>query len=260
MNVNDKRIVITGAASGIGAALLNRLTRFRCQILAVDRQPITQATTRRDQAQVTTLHADLSTEAGNASVFDAAQSQMGGIDIFIANAGFAHYGLAKSLDWQGMERLFSVNVLAPLYAITHMQQFNPTSPYMVVVTASAMAKLALPGYAHYAGTKAALDRFAQAYRHELPANGHLMLVYPIATRTQFFQKRAATDAPRPFPSQSAGFVANRIISGIKNNRQRVNPSPGFRIYGALTRLFPPLGRIYRAYADYQLKQWLKKQP
>lgn len=260
MNIQGKRIVITGAASGIGAALLKRLSRYPCEILAVDRDAVEPSPYMNGKAQITTLQADISTESGNVLVFDTAQQTIGGIDIYIANAGFAHYGLAQSLDWGGMEAMFKVNVMAPLYVTTQMQQNNPETPYMVVVTASAMAHLALPGYAHYAATKAALHRFAEAYHHELPAHGHLLMVYPIATRTRFFEKHTTADAPRPFPSQSAGFVAGRIINGIKKNRRQVKPSPGFKVYWAFARIIPPARRIYTALSALQLRRWLRKQP
>jgi short-subunit dehydrogenase len=122
------------------------------------------------------------------------------------------------------------------------------------MTASAMAHLAIPGYALYAGTKAALHRFAEAYRYELPAHGHLMMIYPIATRTRFFNA-AGDGTPRSVPSQTADYVAARIMAGLKRDARAVYPSITFVIYNGLCGVFPPLRRIQLSISAGQFRRW-----
>lgn len=253
MQLDDKRIVLTGAASGIGHALLTRLTAYHSQIIAVDINAISTDSLSGGDGRVYPYKCDLSVQAENDDLFDYALETMGGIDLFIANAGFAHFGQAESLNWEQMSRIFQVNVFSPLHSISRMARINTDMPYTVVLVASAMSKLGLPGYAHYSGTKAALDRFAEAYRFEMPSNGHLMVVYPIATRTEFFKSSSAS-IPIPFPSQTAEYVAGRIINGIKHDKQSVSPSSGFNIFWLLARNFPFIGRLYQRYTAKQLKK------
>ncbi len=122
---------------------------------------------------------------------------LGAIDLFIANAGFAYYERLTRAHWQRMASLFHVNVVSPLYAAVRMAEINGTRPHRTVIVASAMGRLAIPGYAMYSGSKAALHRFAEAYRYELADPTSLTLVYPIGTRTRFFV--AENDRPAPIP-------------------------------------------------------------
>ena len=255
MELKDKRVVLTGAASGIGAVLLKRLVRQGAQVIAADRQEIDLKSFKGKATAIHPFVCDLSQQQEVDKLFDYALETLAGIDVFIANAGYADYGTVGVPDWARIEQVFAVNVVSPLYSVAKMAQINPEQPYTVAITASAMAHMAIPGYAHYAATKAALHRYAEAYRYEMPQNGHLMLIYPIATRTQFFKQKQKSDAPLPRPSQTPDYVARRIIAGLKNDSERVNPSPGFRFFHLLTRLFPPIGEIYRLYGYQQLQKW-----
>ena len=249
MNIDRKRIIITGAASGIGYELLKLLSAYDARIVAADRETVNRDALGGSKGQIHYFSGDLSQQSDVDSLFDYALETMGGIDLFIANAGFAYYEAISTADWEHIERIFQVNVISPLYAAARMQEINPTVPYTVVITASAMAKLALPGYAFYASTKSAIDRFAEAYRYEAPDNAHLTIVYPIATRTNFFEADGK-DAPVPFPSQSSTHVATRIIRGIENDAHTVNPSPVFMMFWTLNRILPFMGRLYQ-YVEYR---------
>ncbi len=254
MHIEQKRIILTGAASGIGYELLKKLSTYNTRIVAADIQPIDRSAIRRTSAQIYPFQGDLSTQAGVDELFDYALETMGGVEIFIANAGFAYYESIQNADWAHIEQIFQLNVVSPLYATARMREINPVVGYHVVMTASAMAKMALPGYAYYAGTKAALDRFAEAYRYEMPSNGQLTLVYPIATRTNFFNY-GQDSAPVPFPSQSSDYVATRIIKGIENNANAVQPSTLFRAFWTLNRIFPFVGRVYQMMEKRRFSRW-----
>lgn len=254
MDINRKRIVLTGAASGIGYELLKQLSTYDTRIVAADVNPIDRTPLRGNSAQIYPFQGDLSQQSGVDELFDYALETMGGIELFIANAGFAYYEAIIHADWERVERIFQLNVVSPLYAAARMQEINPHTHYGVVMTASAMAKLALPGYAVYAGTKAALDRFAEAYRYEMPTNAHLMLVYPIATRTNFFDT-ANDGTPVPFPSRTSMHVAERIVKGIKRDARSVYPSLGFSLFWTLNRIFPMAGRVYQMVENRRFNRW-----
>lgn len=240
------RIVITGAASGIGRALLPRLiVAGASQIAAVDRDrtALEAAIASVGGAfPIAPVVVDLGSRAGCDAAFDAALRAMGGIDVYIANAGFAYYEVFTG-DWERIDAIFRVNVYAPLYALGQMRRLHRDgSPYTVAITASAMARLAYPGYAVYGATKAALDRFAEAYRYEMPRHETLTLIYPIGTRTGFFE-RAHAHTPSTWPTQTADYVAARIVAGLKRGARAIYPSLTFRIFRALQ---PPLPLLYPA--------------
>ncbi|MEL7236755.1 MAG: SDR family NAD(P)-dependent oxidoreductase, partial [Chloroflexota bacterium] len=211
------------------------------------------------RASVNPFVCDLSTQSGTDQLFAHALATMSGIDIFIANAGFAYYEEANDPDWEHLAAIYRVNVFSPFYSIMKMNQINPENPYLTVLTASTMAHWGLPGYALYASTKSALDRFAEAYRMEKPAHAHLMVVYPIGTRTGFFDQ---SGAPEPFPLQAPQQVARAVVRGIQRDRKAVYPSPAWIAVASLNRIIPvfkPLVqhinlRLFRKWQQDQITQ------
>ena len=263
MKLDGRRIVITGAGSGIGRALLARLSGRPAQIVAADRDAVAlhEAVDQLagGSARICAHVGDIGSAGGVDALFARALAEFGGIDIFIANAGFAYYEQFGQPDWDRMAALLNVNLISPLYALAKMRSLHPADPYMVVITASAMSKLGLAGYALYSASKAALDRFAQAYRDEAPPSGHLLLVYPISTRTGFFTASSEKfAAPVPWPSQSPETVAAAILHGIERDARSVYPSTVFRIAFMVDRVLPVL-TIYRMMARRQFFHWLARQ-
>ncbi len=260
MNLNGKRIILTGAASGIGKALLECLAAYDSQIIAVDRQQANVDAAIKalpnSHAQISSYACDLGQQANVDALFDYAVQTFGGIDLFIANAGFAYYEKIETPDWKHIEDIYRINVFSPLYTVEKMCALNADHPYGVVITVSAMGKLGLPGWAIYGSTKAALDRFAEAYRYELGNNALLTLVYPIATRSNFFAA-AGNKTPVPFPSQTPEYVAKAIITGIERNQREIYPSLLFRIAWTLNRILP-MGWFIRANEARAFKRWLNK--
>lgn len=261
MKLTGKNVLLTGAASGIGAELLRLLSSKAAHITCVDvNSAALQATISRlppHTAQITPVIGDLSLPSTVEDMIAAGMAHMGGIDILIANAGIAYYEQLHDPNWQRIERIFQINVFSPIYAAQLMRQRCPEGGYTLVFVASAMAYIAVPGYSLYAATKAALDRFAEGYRFDVPSNTHLMLVYPVATRTNFFQN-AGDQVPIIPPAQSPTVVAQAIVRGLQRNARRVYPHPVFRWLR-----FSMLGLTAMRYLTYwigqrQFNEWKSK--
>jgi short-subunit dehydrogenase len=261
MDIKNKRIVVTGAASGIGKALVTNLSQYDCHILAVDRnsdglsQFLEQVLNAK--AKIHSYICDIGYQEQIDNLFDHARQELGDIDIFIANAGYAYYEQLSNADWDRIDQIFKVNVHSPIYTAIKMKQLHPDSTYKMVVTASAIGKLGLPGYALYGATKSAIDRFAEAYRFELPDPSSLALVYPIATRTQFFQEASDHKAPTPWPSQTPQQVASAIIRGIEKDHKSIYPSLVYQIFLGVGRIIPPLYRLEQWIEMQRFKKWIK---
>ena len=145
---------------------------------------------------------------------------------------------------------------SPIYAAWKMKALHLDGEYKVVITASGMAKIGLPGYALYSATKAAVDRFADAYRYELAEPERLMLVYPIATRTHFFNEAAEKAAPIPWPSQTPEVVAKAILAGIRHDKRVVFPSKLFWWVWMLGAVFPWIYRLEQRIELRRLRAWI----
>ncbi len=260
MQIEGKRIVLTGAASGIGRALLRQLAYYDAEIIAADRDTVGLGEAVREpenaRASLNPFVCDLSQQSGTDELFAHALAALGGIDIFIANAGFAYYERLQDADWSRITTIYNVNTFSPIYSAVKMAELNPDNRYLTVMTASTMAHWGLAGYSLYSSTKAALHRFADAYRAELPANGGLMIVYPIATRTSFFEETAAPQIP---PMQDASTVAKAMIRGIERDATAVYPSWIWRITSFLNHLLPALKPIAQGQYRQAFQEWSRRQ-
>jgi short-subunit dehydrogenase len=259
MQIAGQRIILTGAASGIGRALLAQLSDFECRVLACDRDAARLAAAAAEcggrRAEIDALAVDLSAPAATDAQFERAVSAWGGVDLFVANSGFAYYGTVGEPDWEKIADIFRSNVFAAIYGLQRMAALNRDRPYGCVVTASAMAKMAVPGYALYAATKAALDRFADAYRFELEPHAYLALVYPVATRTGFFAA-AGERVPVPWPSQTPETVARAVVRGVLRGQTSIYPSPAFRATHLVGRFLPVVPWLYQRAEQARLRRWL----
>lgn len=256
MELTDKNIILTGASSGIGLSLLHKLSDYRCNIIAVARN-IDRIPKINDR--VITYSCDISKAENVDGLFDFAAEKMGSVDIFIANAGFAYYEQLQTPDWHHIERIYQTNVFSGIYSALKMKQLKGDQPYRMIITASAMSFMPLAGYTLYSSTKTALHGFAQGYRPELKKGQLLQMVYPIGTRTEFFD-RAAQDTPAPWPSQKSESVAKAIVKGIRRDRQSIFPSRLFWCLNALNHPLPFIKTVVAGLEILKFKRWQRQQP
>ena len=191
-----------------------------------------------------TFNGDLARQDEVDRLFEYAVQEMGGIDIFLANAGFAYWERIGEPDWRRIEAIFQTNVFSPIYAAQKMQTLFPGADYRVVITSSVLGRVGLEGYALYAATKAALDRFAEVYRLERGKRGQLILVYPLAVRSGFF--KAAGGGPVPWLSQSPEAAARAVLRGIEKDRETIYTSWLLRPMLLVNHLLPFARRWYQA--------------
>ena len=252
MELKGKNVVLTGASSGIGLEILRLLLAEGCRVAACARHI---ENIRIQNENLFTFRCDTSKKEELDAFFGFAEEKLGGIDLYVSNAGFAYYEKLGAPDWDHAGAIIDTNFTSTVYAAEKMKSSHGEAPYNFVVTASAMGLLSLPGYALYSGTKAALRGFADAYRYELAKGQHFQVVYPIATKTQFFN-RAADGTPVPWPTQEASAVAKRIVKGIKKDKKHIFPSKAFRFANAVNRVLPFTFRIYTGINNRAFKKWL----
>ena len=238
--------------------MLTELAKYDCRIYAVD---INQAELEKTclalesyTALIRPYICDLSKQTEIDSLFESVLKNYGSIDLFFANAGFAYFEALGKADWQHIEKIYQVNVFSSIYTALKMREINQDRPFRVVVTASGMAKFGLPGYALYASTKAALDNFADTYRLELDDPTALTLVYPIATRTHFFE--TANHAPQAWPSQSPQQVAEAVVQGVLDDRNSIFPSRIFWWIWRIGATFPFIYRLEQQIEKRKFKGWV----
>jgi 3-hydroxybutyrate dehydrogenase len=145
--VTAGRALITGAASGIGRAIAERLVDDGWEVLAVDLAP-------DPEGPGEPFAADLATREGNRAAVDAAVEQFGGVDALVANAGFQHVSPFDAFDEDRWDALLAVLLTSPFllarYAWPHLRA---SGEGRIVVVASVHGIVASPFKAGYVAAK-----------------------------------------------------------------------------------------------------------
>ena len=166
MDLNDRHVVVTGAAGGIGEALARRFHAAGARVVVADLDAagaeVVAASLGAERAgSALGLGVDVGTEAGNVELIDAAEDAFGPVDLFFANAGV---GIGQDLDtteaiWQ---TAFDVNVHAHRWAAKHLvPDWVARGEGYFCSTASAAGLLSQIGSAPYSLTKHAAVAFAE---------------------------------------------------------------------------------------------------
>jgi len=254
---NDARVVITGAGSGIGRELVRQLYPHTKKILAVDNHPENLASLHAEfPALEGGLLADLSVKEGNDIILAWVLPRWKEVDFCFANAGIASYAPAAEQNWKAMDRLFQLNVHSPIQLGLALKVAFPQQPFRHVITCSAIAYWAIPGYSLYSSTKAALLQWANCLWAE-QAGDWLTLAFPISTNTSFFEV-AGKNVPKAFPMQSPQHVARCMLQGAAQGKKKVFPSLLFQTLLGLNRVFFFLRPLAQRLEFIKLKSWIYK--
>lgn len=254
--LTSKNIVLTGADSGIGFAVLKRLAYNRSnRILAVD---MNETKMKLFCDNVIPFKCDVSSEEAVDEIFTRAESLFDKIDIFIANAGFGYYEVMDYVSYERIERIFKTNVLSPVYSYQKYREHLRGRDGHFVLTGSVIGRIGLPGYALYSATKFALDGFQRCIKQELPKNMCFTFICPVAVDTDFYNKAADVPFEIPSPVQDINVLATRIVTGLENEKRTVYSYPLFPITELLSSLLPPIKMLYLANEKKKLKRFAMK--
>lgn len=156
------RVVITGAASGIGRAVAERLAAGQViagphQMLLTDRDADGLKTVADGIGPAaSTCVADLSAPDCGDVIIAAALSHMGGVDAVVSNAGIIAAGALVDLTPADFDRIFSINTRATWALAKAAHPHLAASKGAFVATASMSATQPTPGLGFYSSSKAAL--------------------------------------------------------------------------------------------------------
>lgn len=219
--IENKKIVLTGASSGIGLEVLKLLRQGKGNvILAVSRHAEERLFDLGPN--VIPVNIDCGTKEGIDKLFRVAEASLGKIDLFYANAGFPYYEEYNYCDWDRIESIFKTNSVSPMYTYSkYIRHLNGREGHLAF-TISAIGQMAMPGYALYSASKFALEGFQQAIRLEKPENMKFTCLYPVATDTNFFKVAAdGVQFEKPFPVQNPSAVARKMVQGLEKGRKTV---------------------------------------
>jgi len=167
MDFPGSRIVVTGAAGGIGAALARRFHALGAQVVLSDLHEgsISRIAAELDAQRPDSAFAwaaDIGTENGNRDLVEASNRLLGGIDLFFANAGVGTGGFVEATSESEWNLAFDVNIHAHRWAAKYLlPEWLARGSGYFCSTASAAGLLSQIGSAPYSVTKHAAVAFAE---------------------------------------------------------------------------------------------------
>lgn len=175
MKLAGSRILITGASGGIGRPLTLALAARGASLLLADRPGEALTCLREDAARFGVAATALDTDLLQPDAPDRlAQAALAGgaVDIVVNLAGIMSFRLFQDEDVASLERLWRVNVIAPM-RLTHalLPSMLARRRGQVVNIGSVFGSIGFACFANYSANKFALRGFSQALRRELAGTG-----------------------------------------------------------------------------------------
>lgn len=244
----QRTVVITGAAGGLGAALVKAFLREGAHVAALDRDAAALVALRGSLAsdQLLIVPCDVTDEAACSNAIQLVCHHWGGVDVLINNAGIAHRSLFADTQLDVLRRVMQVNFFGALHC-THSALPSLRARKGQIITISSVAGFApLIGRTGYAASKHALHGFFDSLRTELEDEGvGVLLVCPSFIETGI--DRAALGANGQPASQSRTTsggqtqpdeVAQAILRAAQTNQRQLLFSRTSKLAWWLSRLWP----------------------
>lgn len=196
-----RRVLVTGAASGLGLELARLFAECGDQVLSTDTDPIVPGSVSGPYRQL-----DVRSDEDWAGALDWLGGQWGGLDLLVNNAGLAAGGRIDAIPMTEWERLVQVNLLGVARgcrAVTPL--FKRQGSGHIVNVASLAGLVHPPAMSAYSATKAGVVALSESLRHELAPWGiEVSVACPSFFRTNLGRSLSDSD-PIMAP------VAHRLI-------------------------------------------------
>jgi NAD(P)-dependent dehydrogenase (short-subunit alcohol dehydrogenase family) len=256
-SVENKRVLITGAASGIGRATAVASARKGARLYLTDlnEEPLAAVAAEIRAAGGTVDYAqalDISDHAAVAAMADEIHSAHGSVDVVMNVAGIAIWGAVETLSHDQWRRVVEVNLMGPIHVL---ECFVPARigggrGGHVVNVSSAAGIFGLPWHAPYSATKFGLRGISEVLRFDLHRHDiGVSLVCPGAVDTGLVDTIEIAGVDRGSPTiqrftarfrkgaVSPETAAARILEGVERNRYWVYTSRDIQVAHFLQRRF-----------------------
>jgi short-subunit dehydrogenase len=233
VEISDKRLLVTGASSGIGRELARELgARGAALAISARRRTLLEELAEEISGDgipaPVVLEADLSQTGGARALATKAEEALGRIDVLVNNAGGGVGGRITTVgDREEAREAFEVNYWAPLALIKALVPAMAERGRGAVVNVTSMAQVSTwPGFGAYAATKAALAVATETLAMELADVGvHVMEVIPgpVDTAVQG-ETRLAPGIERMLdrtPLGDPAVLARLIVRALERGKTRV---------------------------------------
>jgi short-subunit dehydrogenase len=222
--VAGKRVLITGASSGIGAALARRLAGHGAVVGLVARRSerLAQvlADCRRTSPESTMWVADLGDAAAVDRLGLRAWDDLGGIDVLVNNAAMPKRRVVEALDPSEVEAVMRVNFFAPMrLTLAILPRMLQRRHGVIVNVSSVGGRLGIVHETAYCASKFALCGWSESMAVDLHGTGVLVkLIEPGPVDTEIWDQPGSEEPLYRGPKVPAEEVADGIIAALDGDR------------------------------------------
>lgn len=225
--VQNKVLLVTGGASGIGLATCRTFARAGAKIAMIDmdKAMLDKADIEFKDAgfDLLPLVCDVTDEGACREAVNQVIDHFGGIDILFNNAGITQRGLFAHTKISVFERVMAVNFFGAIYITKSALESLIQRKGMIIVNESIAGVAPLVGRTGYSASKHALHGLFTSLRCELKHKGvHVMIVCPGFIQTHLQDRALGCDGniavheqTRVGKPQTPEFVADQILKGAK---------------------------------------------
>ena len=241
-----KRVLVTGASSGIGKAMALEAARRGATLLLMARrrdrlESVAAAARALGTSAVSVAAIDLLAD-GALDLVEAAAGGLDKIDVLVNNAGSGQNGSFAAAPEERLLRVFDLDFrIAVLLARRAALAFRRRGEGAILNVASMAALVPTPYHAVYSAAKAALLSFSEALDIEERPHGTVVsALCPGVTETEFFTASdyVMTSKVYRLPRQSAAAVATAGLDGLLSGRRMIIAGAKNRLFSIPTRLLP----------------------
>ncbi|MEM7737156.1 MAG: SDR family oxidoreductase [Deinococcota bacterium] len=242
------KCVVTGGASGIGAALLHSFATNGYDPVGVDINlhdaEATSQSLARFADNVSFIVADLATDAGIQKTVDLLDFD---IDVLIHNAGINAVGRFEHVPVEKQQEVINLNLLTPMLLTKALVERDRFKPHSTIVFMSSLSHfVSYPGAAAYAASKDGLVAYARNLSVALADKPvHVLTVYPGPTRTAH-ARRYSPDNRKERRRMRPEKLASAIFAAVQTREHHLVPGFNNRLAAFLSQRSPRLAeRIMR---------------
>ncbi len=182
-DLQGKRVLVTGASSGIGLACAKALARSGALVAAQYRngKNAVEEAEKEFAGRIFKVRADLSEERGCIKAASESAKELGGLDALVHSAGIWTDGPIRSMTRETLETIFKTNTFSSYYL--SREAYKHVKRGSLIFIGSTAGQRGEPGHSHYAGSKGALQSMVMSLAQELAPSIRVNLVSPGWVRT-----------------------------------------------------------------------------
>lgn len=190
----SKKIVITGASTGIGAATALEMAAGNVVFVhyntSKSEAEYVAAGVRARGGVAQLVHADLTGEAGCVALFDAVSRETDEVDVLVNNAGgLLQRHQVATATWELMERIFALNTFSTMLLTRLFVPLLEKSGHACIINMTSIAmRTGAPTATLYAASKAAVDSFTRGSARELAPKIRVNAIAPGVILTPFHER------------------------------------------------------------------------